>query len=186
MSHSVEEVIEKRRTIHAFKPGEVPEAILTRALELALLAPNHKLTFPWRFIRLRPGARARLADVAAELKGKKKALAPAVLENIRAKYKTEGSITLFAMKKTDDAHQAREDYAAVACAIQNFSLYLWDKGFGTKWSTGGAIHDPRTYELANLNPSEFELVGLVWAGAFLRVPPTPARPPLGEALHTVD
>jgi nitroreductase len=44
---SVEEAIRRRRSVRAFLPDEVPEAILRGALELAQLAPSNCNAQPW-------------------------------------------------------------------------------------------------------------------------------------------
>ena len=49
-----------RRSVTAYTPGEVPTAVVQRALEAAVLAPNHFLTEPWRFYIAGPEARAKL------------------------------------------------------------------------------------------------------------------------------
>jgi nitroreductase len=44
---SVGEAIQRRRSVRAFLPDEVPEAILRSALELAQLAPSNCNAQPW-------------------------------------------------------------------------------------------------------------------------------------------
>jgi nitroreductase len=44
---SVDEAIRRRRSVRAFLPDEVPEAILRGALELAQLAPSNCNAQPW-------------------------------------------------------------------------------------------------------------------------------------------
>jgi len=47
------EAIRKRRTSKDYDGREVPDSVLLEALELANLAPNHKINQPWRFRVLR-------------------------------------------------------------------------------------------------------------------------------------
>jgi nitroreductase len=63
-----------------------------------------------------------------------------------------------------DPAVAREDYAAVACALQNAMLVLWAEGIGSKWSTGGVTTDERSYRLLGIDPMQQEIVGFFWAG----------------------
>ena len=62
------EALLTRRTIHNFTRDEVPEEAIERALQAALRAPNHKLTNPWRFTRLGPGARKDIEEVMVRSK----------------------------------------------------------------------------------------------------------------------
>ena len=47
---SVRKTIRNRRSIYEFKMDKIPKATITRLIETAVWAPNHKLTEPWRFI----------------------------------------------------------------------------------------------------------------------------------------
>jgi nitroreductase len=54
------EAVESRRSVRAFLPEAVPQEVLDRALDAALLAPSSSNLQPWRFIVLRsPEARAK-------------------------------------------------------------------------------------------------------------------------------
>jgi nitroreductase len=87
----------------------------------------------------------------------------------------------------DKAEVAREDYAAVACAVQNVMLSLWSEGLGSKWSTGGVTTDERTYRALGVDPAQQEIVGFLWAGqaARLDVPKPRRRRTLEEVLRSV-
>ena len=41
-----------------------------------------------------------------------------------------------------DEHETRENYAAVACALQNMQLAAVEEGLVSGWSTGGFVRDP--------------------------------------------
>ena len=60
----------ERRTVHRFVPGAVPDDALMRAVRAATCAPNHKLTWPWRFVWVGPEARERLVCLAIEIEAK--------------------------------------------------------------------------------------------------------------------
>src|SRR5919199_5662588 len=62
----LESVITERRSIKQFLPTPVPRSLITRLLDLAVWAPNHRLTEPWRFYVLDGAARARLGEIARE------------------------------------------------------------------------------------------------------------------------
>ena len=67
---------------------------------------------------------------------------------------------------------AREDYAAVCCAVQNLCLALHADGLGTKWTTGPVNFDPRFGPAVGLPANEY-VVGTIWFGAAAGEPPKP-------------
>jgi nitroreductase len=167
---NLQELIADRRTIHDYRTDPLPTGALERALTAALSAPNHRMTEPWRFVQVGPQTRAVLAGIAAEIKGAK-AKAPldaAAVEKIRAKILEPAELLVVCQVKNDDPATAREDYAAVACAIENAMLAFWAEGIGSKWSTGGVTTDPRSYVALGIDPGREEVVAFVWAGYALR------------------
>lgn len=172
----LEQIIRERRTIHSYLNEEVPADIIKNALELATYAPNHKLTFPFLFITTGSIAREKISELAVELKG---------IELVRNKFKNEGSLIFFAQKLVDDDYTRREDYATMACAIQNFSLYMWEQGFGSKWSSGKIISSPKLYEILSIDKNDYEIVGMIWCGKFKSLPKTPHRPNIDKVTKAV-
>jgi nitroreductase len=65
---------------------------------------------------------------------------------------------------SDDALVERENYAACCCAVQNLMLYLWQRGVGTKWTTGAIIREPRLYDLLGIDARAETIVGYFWYG----------------------
>ena len=85
----------------------------------------------------------------------------------------------------DDAFQQREDYATLACSIQNMSLYLWEQGIGAKWRTGAVTRHPEVYDLLKLDPSKEEIIGFVNIGRPSKTPEAKPRPELSEVLSKI-
>lgn len=169
------EAVVGRRTIHDYRPDPVPEEALDRALQAAIRAPNHKLTNPWRFTRIGPQTRSKIVEVGVELKTAGKNVSPEAEERVRKKLSGAPELLVVSQVRNPDPHRAREDYASVACAIENMMIVLWADGIGTKWSSGGVTTDPRTYELAGVDPQLEEIVGFVWIGYPSEVRETPRR-----------
>lgn len=165
----VHDALLSRRTIHRYQPGELPEEVVQRALLAAHHAPCHKLTWPWRFVRVGPLTRAGLADVAVAVKEKKGPLDPAARDSVREAVLSPPALIVVCQQVHDDPARAAEDYAAIACAIQNLQLSLHADGFGSKWSTGGVTSDPRTSTLLGLGAGE-RVVGFLWAGRAAQTP----------------
>ena len=86
--------------------------------------------------------------------------------------------------RSENAMQSREDYAAVSCAIHNFTLALAARGVGSKWSTGSMTRHPIAYELAGINAETEEIVGFIWYG-FAAKTPSPRRPEVAEIYRQV-
>ena len=87
-----------------------------------------------------------------------------------------GALLVLGVKKSDDPNQAREDYAAMACAVQNMSLFLKSEGYGTKWGTGKIIRADETYSILGIDKNKIEIVGLFWVGKYDVEPIKPERP----------
>lgn len=179
------DVLLNRRTIHHYKPQPIAEAAIERALEAAIRAPNHKLTNPWRFTRVGPRVREQLVELGIELKGQKKELTPKYEKTLREKYGNPAELVVVSQILDDDPFRRKEDYAATACAIQNFCLSLWAEKIGSKWSTGSMTRDERTYEMLDIDPDVEEIVAFVWVGIPDEIP-DPPRQPLDEVVRTTS
>jgi nitroreductase len=183
------ELLRARRSVFKFRPEPVPDTLVLQALEAGRWAPNHKLTEPWRFTLLGPETKAVLAPRFAELAQRK--LPPDATPERRAealamsRAKWEGKPVVVVVSQTPEADDFRreEDYAAVACAIQNVQLAAWALGLGSQWSTGALIRDPEAMAQAGIPPEE-RVVGLIFLG-FPAVVPEARRRPLDEVLRRV-
>ena len=184
MAMTLEEVIKTRRTIHLYEEAHIDDELLDKFLEAGHFAPNHKLTWPWRFTVVGREGRVNIAHRAVELKSEGRTLTVTQESKIRAKILTPSALVVISQLITDNAFQAKEDYAAVSCAIQNISLLAHAEGWGTKWSTGGITRDPRTYDVAGLNSDEEEIVGFLWVGK-AKITPTIKRPEFAAVCRRV-
>lgn len=176
------DALRTRRTIHAFADGPLPEDVLHRALDAAHHAPNHKLTFPWRFLVAGPETRRALADLAVLRKQEAGTLDPAQVAAVRAPLERTGALVVVGRVPADDPFRAREDYAAVACAIHALLLSLHADGYGGKWGTGALTRDPDARAILGLAGDPLVVEGFVYAGHPASVPRV-VRPPLTEHLR---
>ncbi|MBZ0273525.1 nitroreductase [bacterium] len=170
------EVLLTRRTIYKFKTDDVPDEAIREAINAATHAPNHKLTRPWRFVRVGRETRKALLEIATDLK---KPTTDAGHEAVRMKTLDPPVLIVVTRVLTDDAFRAREDYAACACATQNLMLALHARGIGSHWGTGGLTRDPRSYELFGIDKGKEEITAFVWVG-YAETTPSPERPPWEE------
>lgn len=172
---SVAEVVRRRRSslrIDLDRP--VPAGAIERLCRLAVWAPNHKQTRPWRFFVLTGDARARLGAVAAESAAKGGLSEEAALAKLRAKY-CRAPVTLVAASAThSDPVLRAENRDAVAAGIQNLLLGATAMGLASYWSTGATARDPAVKELLGLDPAD-HIVGIVYLGWPLAEAPPPEK-----------
>ena len=179
------EAIRTRRTIAKFLEQPMPAEVLERVLAEGIWAPNHHLTEPWRFVIMGPETQRQLAGRFAELKAAKAppedgARRERILEEHERKFLRIPIIVAVAASCEGDDERRREDYAATACAVQNIQLAAWSEGIGVKWSTSGLIRDPLAYRLLAIDPTQFEIVGLLFMGYPADIPARPRKRSLDE------
>ena len=111
-AQSVDEVLTKERRSVMKYAGPADNALIEKAVNAAIYAPNHWLTQPWRYRLL--GKRIR--DQFSELN-----------ENKRAIFEQVPQMMLITQAKERDAEwdtKTLEDHAAVSCATQNMMVSL--------------------------------------------------------------
>lgn len=174
-----------RRTIQRFEPGVVPDEVLERALRAATFAPNHKLTWPWRFTLPGPVTRSALAELYVQIKSGGRACSPEQLAILRAKVLDPDRLVVVSQRLSPDPHRSQEDYATCAIAIHNLALSLHADGYGSKWSSGALTTHPEACALLGLDPKQESVVGFVWVGRPGIVPHPAPRPGWEEVSRTL-
>jgi nitroreductase len=165
-------LIQARRTCYQFLPqasNPLPESEINRCLEAAIWAPNHKLTQPWRFWVIGHNMQHALGIIYADNRASKTATCGSVAYQSQytkalQKFMAIPQIVLVGQALSKDEVTAKEDYAACACAIQNFQLVAWQQSIGVQWSTGPILTDLRSYELLGIQPAEIALIGALYMG----------------------
>jgi nitroreductase len=142
----VDDAIRLRRTLKAYEPEPVDAATVRELLELAVHAPNHHRTEPWRFVVVGPETLARLAEDVEDPKLRRSRTAVVVAQVVDA-----------------DAAVAEEDFAACACAIQNLMLGARARGLASFWRTPASLGRPAAHALLGLGPGS-RVVGIVHLG----------------------
>mgnify|MGYP001362333034 FL=1 len=172
-------LIRSRRSIDLFQPEPVGTEALREAIELARWAPNHRLTNPWRFYLLGPATAEAVARCAAAFEAEKKGERAGELRY--ARFKAIPGNFVVTSPRSEDELLEREDYAACCCAIQNLMLYMWQRGIGVKWTTGGITRDQRLYDVLGIDSKAERIVGFFWYGR-PQVVPTRERKPVADIL----
>ena len=158
----VADVIRSRRTINLYEPDPVDPRLLLEACELARWAPNHRLTEPWRFYLLGPETSAAAIDCWAGFEAEMKGQAAGDARRKRLEG-IPGHFILTSAKHEDPLIEL-ENYAACCCAAQNLMLYLWQRGIGTKWTSGAITRERRLFELIGIDADAESIVGYFWYG----------------------
>ena len=145
----VEEAIRGRRTQKAFAPEAVPRELLDELLELARWAPNHKITNPWRFRVLGPGALERLKEAAGPEAATKLDRAPTLVAATAV--------------RAEDPVQDQEDLCATACAVYAVLLAAHGRGLASYWRTPEVLRTPEGLGALAIPPEE-RFVALIHLG----------------------
>lgn len=166
-----------RRSIDLFQPEPVGTGVLLEAIDAARWAPNHRLTEPWRFYLMGPATTRAIIELAAEVDAAKKGEAAGAAR--RARLQGIPGFFVLTSRRSEDPLVDREDYAACCCAAQNLMLYLWQRGIGVKWTTGGVTRQARFYDILEIDAGKESVVGFFWYGV-PRAVPTQRRKPVAE------
>lgn len=173
------EAIQSRRSIKRFTDRPVSRGEIEPLLELAVLAPNHRLTQPWRFYVLGPDARHAYGLALGDRKAKRqpdpesgRRLRDAVAEEHRAL----PCMIVVAVVDNDNPEIREEDYAATMMAIENLALAAVDRGLGTHLKTGGVMQDKAARSAVGVKENE-RIVAVVNLGQPAEAPAQKNRQP---------
>lgn len=174
---NVSDAIAQRRSIKRFQDRAVTREEIEALLDAAVLAPNHKLTQPWRFYVLGPEARRRYGLALGERKARKLPdpdAAAAVREKTAAEYEGFPALIAVAMALNESPEVREEDYAACMQAIANMMLTAVDRGLGTHMRTGAVMEDPAARAAAGVRDGE-RIVAIVSVGVPAETPAPKSR-----------
>jgi nitroreductase len=171
-----ESLVADRRTNLRMDPERpVDDALLERLCALAMWAPNHKRTWPWRFAVLRGDARARLGAVLAGALTAEGA-AEAKVDKARGKYLRAPVVLAVASAADGDAERDAENRDAVAAGVQNLLLGATAAGLASYWGTGAVTGLDGVKDLCGFDRSA-TIVALIYLGWPIGDVPVPERPP---------
>jgi nitroreductase len=175
----LEEVIRGRRTINLYLQTPVPGELVREAIEAATWAPNHHVMEPWHFYVLGRETVERCLDLCFDIVAANKGEEAAAFK--REQWSGKPGWLVVTCSRSDDELLQQEDYAACAAALQNFMLYLWKAGVGSKWTTGDITRDERFFDILGIDADREFVVGLVWYG-YPKITPEQKRKALRDVL----
>ena len=173
------EVLRGRRTVDQYLQTSVPGELVREAIEAATWAPNHFVSEPWRFILPGKETVRRIIDLCAEMVALNKG--PELAEHKRNAWSEKPGWLIVTCPHSNDQLREKEDYAACCAAVQNFMLYLWKAGVGSKWTTGAITRDSRFFDIISVDPEAVFVVGLIWFG-YPKLTPTQSRTAVDDLL----
>jgi nitroreductase len=175
-----QELISSTRTIHGFTDEKIPDAIINNVIELALMAPNHKFTFPWKFLLLGEKTQSKIFENALKLKFGE--TIPSEERDSMQDKLLNPRMLFVIQKRNEDTFTSKEDYATIACSVQILALALAEQKIGYKWSTAKFSTIDSTYKLLDLNIQNEEIVGCILIGKPKGEPKKRVRPSVSEVL----
>jgi len=188
LAEAIDQIIAGRRTHKAFDCSGIAPALVDKLIGLATLAPNHRLSNPWRFALLDRAAIARLGawlpdqrqivSVPDPEKGERK-----LRKLVEHYFPQLGCMIQVTWLRSDDATIDREDLAATAAACQNILLAAEARGLASFWASSPALRHPDTLRWCGADPTREGFVASIWLGGRSDEPKPPPRRPLSEVLR---
>lgn len=174
------EALRTRRSTYVFSDAYPDLAAIELALDLAILAPNHHRTRPWRFSVIHKAGRDRLADTL------EKAAARMGRPVQAARRKAfEAPVIVFAgvAPQIENPKVVElEETLAVAAAIQNFMLALHASGIGSIWTTSALINSVEIREFLEWETEGRSVIGMIYVG----LPANGKSPPARDSMNHRD
>jgi nitroreductase len=166
-------LVEQRRSVYAYLDISVPRSVLEGAIALAMLAPNHYRTRPWRFHVYADDGRAPLAaayETAARrldrdvAKARQRAMDAPVMIVVAC-------IPSLGVPRV----KLGEEEFATACAVQNLLLALTSAGIASLITTGDLAESQEVHDLIGLDRATGRVMAVVNAGYRDPARPLPPR-----------
>lgn len=184
----VETAIRTRTSVKKFKQAPVEVATIRELLELAVLAPNHRMTEPWGFLVLGDDAKLVYARVLARRKSKN-TTDPEAQRMIREKVERQTmevpAMIVFTVDRAEDPEIREEDLSATWMAVENVCLAALGRGLGTHIKTGAVLEDPELREAWSI-ADDRRVVALLHLGEPDGEPRITERTPARERTRWLD
>jgi len=170
-------LVRARRTDMMVDKDRMPaDGTVEKLCELAMWAPNHKLTFPWKFAAVTGDARARLSNCVADAMARQ-GDPPHKVEKARAKYQRAPVILIVGSEPGDTQLRTGENRDAVAAGIQNILLGATSLGLASFWSSCPTGVNDDVARFSGFNPGT-HITAMIYLGHPQRSAPEIKRPPV--------
>jgi nitroreductase len=185
---NVQEAIRARVSVKEYTSEPVARETMEGLLELAMLAPNHRMTEPLEFRVMGEGARRAYGEVLA---GRKAAridepdVASRVREKVIRRHVSIPCMVAVLVHEDEDPEIREEDYATAFMAIENLSLAAVAEGLGTHIMTGAVMGDPVLREALAAGAGQ-RVAAIVFVGWPAELPDAKARVSAAERTRWLD
>lgn len=172
MRHNLSEItaiIKDRRTIYPeqYSDRKIHDEQIELLLNNAIWAPTHGLTQPWRFIVLQENSLLDLSEALGQtyIKNtpKEQFNDQKMMKMVSRPRKASAVIALILHREKDTKISEKDDFAALACAVENMHLTATAQGIGAFWSTPNIISSSDFHSFLELT-EEQTCVGLFYLG----------------------
>ena len=165
----------RRTNMQVDRTRAVPDTLVDDLCELAMWAPNHRKTWPWRFTAFSGEARDRLGQAFVDDMvaigfgdaGKR--------TKTRTKYTRTPTVLVVGCAAHEHPTFHAENRDAVAAGIQNILLGASAAGLASFWSTPPVADGPTTLQLCGFAADD-RIIGVIYLGWPLHTPDPPSRP----------
>ncbi len=204
----IEEALKSRRSVRRFRPDRVPEELVTRLIEGAILAPSASNKQPWKFLLLEN--RDLIGRLAHAVRTVTERLMGHMPESSRAAFAAYGDyftrfesaplvivpiykplgilshLTADTLEPTDRDAITRLEHDSgligTSLALQNLLLMAQELGLGASGMTGPLVARSELKRLLEV-PELWEIVAFVPVGYPDEVPAVTARKPAHQVMR---
>jgi nitroreductase len=173
------EAILTRRSVPKVSDTAPEAGEIRRLLDVAVRAPNHHLTEPWRFIVLKGESLDRLGDAMAERVREQYAEDPDLEKRVaaeKARPRRAPVIVAVIYSPSDNPKAIEcEDRYAVGALMQNILIAAHASGLGAYLRTGPAAEYPGVHKFLEMKAGE-EIAGFIYLGYPAEEPGNPPTP----------
>ena len=177
-SPALDALLARRSTPSRLLTGPGPDdAQLASMLQAAVHVPDHGKLTPWRFLRIRGDARARLGELLVTRQRERDPATPeAVTDKDRERFNF-APVVIAVIARITPGHKIPEQEQLLSAGCVCFSLLQAAQalGFGAQWLTGWAAYDAFIGQHLGLTTDE-RIVGFVHIGTAREAAPERPRP----------
>lgn len=182
------EAIRARVSVKDYTETTVARERIEQLLELALLAPNHRMTQPLDFRVMGEAAKRAYAEALAGRKTAKiddPATAAAVREKMLTRTTAVPHMIAVLVALDENPEIREEDYATAFMAIQNLGLAAVGMGLGTHIKTGAVMEEPSLRHALRVG-EEQRIAAVVYLGEPAELPAPKPRDPAADRTLWLD
>jgi nitroreductase len=154
----------------------VPFELVTELCDLAQWAPNHKRTWPWRFVLLEGDARARFGEALADAMAARGDPSEKVSAR-RTKYLATPATLVVGTIPGDSELRTAENRDATAAGVENLLLGATAAGLASYWSTCPKGANEAAAGFCDF-PDGTHITAIIYLGWPARDVEVPERPPV--------